>query len=162
MIEGIFHIGIQSDDPTKLAAFYHDVLDMQIVGGSEDDPLRGTSVFLSNNPDQERHHLAIFQRHEFAHTAFRVDTLAGLLEQYRRVIACGIPIKRETNSGAGFAFFFDDPEGHMIEVYWPTGRECRQPFSAPIDLSLPEEALRREAERFPKLVGAHGGGEGER
>jgi catechol-2,3-dioxygenase len=158
MIEGIFHIGIQSDDPTTLAAFYCEVLDMQVVGGSEGDPMRGTSVFLSNNPAQERHHLAIFQRHELAHTAFRVDSLAELLERYRRMIARGIPIKRVTNSGASFAFFFDDPDGNMIEVYWPTGRECRQPYSAPLDLTQPEEALLREADRFPMLAGAHGEG----
>lgn len=160
MIEGIYHIGIQSDDPTTLAAFYRDVLDMQIVGGSEDDPLRGTSVFLSNNPAVERHHLAIFQRHAFAHTAFRVDSLAGLLTQYRRVQERGIPIKRVTNGGSAFAFFFDDPDGNMIEVYWSTGRECRQPYSEPLDLTLPEEELLRAAERFPVVAGApsEGGG----
>lgn len=158
MIEGIFHIGIHSDDPTRLAAFYHDVLDMHVVGGSEDDPMRGTSVFLSNNPAQERHHLAIFQRRELAHTAFRVDTLAELQAQYRRVMERGIPIKRVTNSGASLAFFIDDPDGNMIEVYWPTGRECRQPYAAPLDLTQPEETLLREVERFPPLGGARGDG----
>jgi hypothetical protein len=41
-----------------------------------------------------------------------------------------------------FAFYFDDPDGNMIEVYWPTGDlSCRQPYAEPLDLSQPDEAL---------------------
>lgn len=76
MIQGIYHIGIQADDPMKLAAFYRHVLDMQVVGGSEDDSPFGTSAFLSSRPDEESHHLAIFQNRQFAHVAFKVGTVA--------------------------------------------------------------------------------------
>jgi catechol-2,3-dioxygenase len=31
----------------------------------------------------------------------------------------GIPIKFAFNHWVSFAFYFDDPDGHMIEVYWP-------------------------------------------
>jgi catechol-2,3-dioxygenase len=46
------------------------------------------------------------------------------------------------NHKVSFAFYFNDPDGHMIEVYWPTGNlNWRQPHMEPLDLSLPDEAL---------------------
>jgi catechol-2,3-dioxygenase len=40
------------------------------------------------------------------------------------------------------AFYFDDPDGNMIEVYWPTGDlSRRQPYLEPLDLSQPDEVL---------------------
>src|SRR5688500_12809137 len=76
MIKGIYHIGIQADDPAQLAHFYHDVLDMEIIGGSGADNAQfGASAFLSSRPDEESHHLAIFQRRMFAHMAFKVGSL---------------------------------------------------------------------------------------
>ena len=39
---------------------------------------------------------------------------------------------------------FEDPEGHLLEVYWPTGVPCRPRHGDPIDLTHSEEALRRE------------------
>ena len=50
------------------------------------------------------------------------------------------------------AFYFDDPAGNMVEVYWPTGRACHQPYGDPIDLADSEEALLRDVERFPLPV----------
>jgi catechol-2,3-dioxygenase len=152
VIQGIYHIGIQADDPAQLAAFYRDVLDMQVVGGSEEDSPFGATTFLSSRPEAESHHLAIFRDGQYAHTAFKVDSLAALREVYRRVGERGLPIKLAFNHGVSFAFYFDDPAGNMIEVYWPTGREWRQPHGDPIDLSLPEEELLRETERFPALA----------
>src|SRR5262249_50987750 len=42
-----------------------------------------------------------------------------------------------------FAFYFADPDGNMIEVYWPTGDlSCRtQPHMERLDLSQPDEVL---------------------
>jgi len=36
-----------------------------------------------------------------------------------------IPTKFLGNYGVSFAFYFDDPDGNMIEVYWPTGERSR-------------------------------------
>ena len=37
---------------------------------------------------------------------------------HARVVERNIPIKF-ANHHASFAFYFDDPDGNMIEVYWP-------------------------------------------
>ena len=152
MIRGIYHIGIQADDPAELAGFYRDVLDMRIIGGSEAGDDFGASAFLSSRPEAESHHLAIFRRREFAHMAFKVDTLAELRDYYRRVGERGLPIKMAFNHGISLAFYFDDPAGNLIEVYWPTGRACHQPHGDPLDLALSEEELLRDVERFPLPV----------
>ena len=54
-----------------------------------------------------------------------------------------IPIKFLANHGVSFAFYFDDLDGNMIEVYWPTGDLSRslQPQLEPLDLSQPDEVL---------------------
>ena len=53
------------------------------------------------------------------------------------------------NHGVSLAFYFDDPEGNMIEIYWATGLAYGQPYGHPIDLALPEKALLRR----PRGVG---------
>jgi len=60
----------------------------------------------------------------------------------REVVEKNIPIKSVFNHRVSFAFYFDDPDGNMIEVYWPTGDlSWRQPQAEPLDLSQPDEVL---------------------
>jgi catechol-2,3-dioxygenase len=64
---------------------------------------------------------------------------------YQRVLGRGVSVKMAFNHGTSLAFYCDDPEGHLIEVYWPTGVAWRQqPYADPIDLTLSEEALQRK------------------
>jgi hypothetical protein len=62
-----------------------------------------------------------------------------------------IPIKFVFNHGVSFAFYFDDPDGHMIEVYWPTGvlGSYPQPYAEALDLTLPDEVLLEQLARGP-------------
>jgi catechol-2,3-dioxygenase len=43
--------------------------------------------------------------------------------------------------GRSLAFYFDDPEGNMIEVYWPTDLRNRHPHGERLDLEVSEEDL---------------------
>src|SRR6516165_370629 len=140
---GIHHVGLRATNPAASAEFYRDVLGMQIVGGSAPDHPIGATVFLSSRPDEESHEIALFTNPAFAHVAFKVSSLAELRSFYARVVERNIPIKFLANHGVSFAFYFDDPDGNMIEVYWPTGELSRslQPQMEPLDLSEPDEAL---------------------
>ena len=138
---GLCHVGMYARDPALLATFYRDVMGLQVVGGSDASHPLGSSAFLSSRPGEEAHELALFSNPKFAHRAFRVDSLPALKRFHQQIIGRGIPIKLQFNHVVSLAFYFDDPEGNMIEVYWRTGLDCSQPCAREIDLTRPEEEL---------------------
>jgi catechol-2,3-dioxygenase len=139
---GIAHVGLRATNPAASAEFYRDVLGMEIVGGSTPDHPLGATAFLSSRPDEESHEIALFADPAFAHVAFKVSSLAEFRSFHARVVEKNIPIKFAFNHHVSFAFYFDDPDGNMIEVYWPTGDlSRRQPHAEPLDLSQPDEVL---------------------
>ena len=139
---GIRHVGLRARNPEASAEFYRDVLGMEIVGGSTPDHPLGATAFLSSRPDEESHEIALFANPVFAHIAFKVSSLAEFRSFHARVLEKNIPIKFVFNHGVSFGFYFDDPDGNMIEIYWPTGNlNWRQPYAEPLDLSQPDEVL---------------------
>ena len=105
----------------------------------------------------------MFANPAFAHIAFKVSSLVELRSSYARVVERNIPIKFLANHGVSFAFYFDDPDGNMIEVYWPTGELSRslQPQMEPLDLSQPDEALLEKiGATRAQVVAAAGGANG--
>ncbi|MBE7472932.1 MAG: hypothetical protein DPW09_37480 [Anaerolineae bacterium] len=139
-ITGLYHVGLHAKNPTQMAAFYRDVIGMQIVS-NVDHPI-ARMIFLSSRPHEEAHELVFTSNPELAHVAFKVETLADLRAFYQQIVEMGLPIKTAYNHGASLAFYFHDPEGNLIEIYWPTNLASRQPDSYPIDLSLSETTLR--------------------
>ena len=139
---GIHHVGLHATNPVASAEFYRDVLGMEIVGGSTTGHPLGASAFLSSRPNEEPHEVALFANPTFAHIAFKVSSLAEFRSFHARVVEKNIPIKSVFNHRVSFAFYFDDPDGNVIEVYWPTGDlSWRQPQAEPLDLSQTDEAL---------------------
>ena len=138
---GLCHVGMYARNPAALAEFYCDVMGMQVVGGSHENHPLGPTAFLSSRPGEEAHEIAMFSNPELAHRAFKVASLAALKRFYNKIVGLGIPIKFQMNHGISLAFYFHDPEGNMIEVYWRTGFEHPQPTAQQIDLSKTEEDL---------------------
>jgi catechol-2,3-dioxygenase len=138
----IGHVGLHATNPAASAEFYRDVFGMEITGGSAADHPLGVTVFQTSRPGEEPHDIALVTKPEFAHIAFKVSSLAEFRSFHARVVDKKIPIKFVFNHHESFAFYFDDPDGNMIEVYWPTGDlSRRQPYVEPLDLSQPDEAL---------------------
>jgi catechol 2,3-dioxygenase-like lactoylglutathione lyase family enzyme len=79
---GLCHVGIYARDPAGLAEFYRNVMDMQIVGGTDERHPLGATAFLTSRPDEESHEIAIFSNPQFAHRAFKVTSLAALKRFY--------------------------------------------------------------------------------
>ena len=139
---GIHHVGLHATNPAASAEFYRDILGMKIVGGSDAGHPLGATAFLSSRPDEESHEIALFANPIFAHVAFKVSSIAELRAFHARVVERNIPIKFKANHRVSFAFYFEDPDGNMIEVYWPTGDlSWRQPQMEPLDLAQPDETL---------------------
>jgi catechol-2,3-dioxygenase len=141
---GLCHVGMYAKNPASLAEFYRDVMGMKIVDRSDASHPAGASAFLSSRPGEEFHQIAMFSNPELAHRAFKVGSLAALKRFYRKIVGGGIPIKFEFLHGVSFAFYFEDPEGNVIEVFWRTGLEYPQPFAQKIDLTKTEEELVKE------------------
>ena len=140
---GIDHVGLHAKDPSASAEFYRNLFAMQIVGGSGPEHPLGASAFLCSRPDEQSHEIALFANPVAAHVAFKVPSLAAFRSLHTRVVERGIPIKFAFNHGVSFAFYFDDPDGNMIEVCWPTGapQSYRQPYAEPLDLTQPDALL---------------------
>lgn len=139
---GLRHVRLSARDPTALAEFYRDVLFLHVVPTSASD--LGETAFLSSHPAEVVVDLALFDNPAYQHIAFEVHSLADLRAFHQRVIRRGVPVKMALNHGVSLSFYFDDPEGHLIEVYWSTRVACRPRHGDPIDLTLSEEALRRD------------------
>jgi catechol-2,3-dioxygenase len=138
----IGHVGLHATNPAASAEFYKDVIGLEITGGSASDHPLGETAFLTSRPGEEPHEIALVANPIAVHIAFKVSSLAELRSFHARVVEKKIPIKFAFNHRESFAFYFDDPDGNMIEVYWPTGDlSQRQPYLEPLDLSQPDEVL---------------------
>jgi catechol 2,3-dioxygenase-like lactoylglutathione lyase family enzyme len=148
---GVHHVGLHAKHPAVTAEFYRELLGMQLVGGSGADHPLGASAFLSSRPEEEAHEIALFANPLYAHVAFKVASLAELRALHARVVAKGLPIKFAFNHGVSFAFYVADPDGHLIEIYWPTGAldAYRQPYAEPLDLTLSDEVLLQQVGLAP-------------
>src|SRR5262245_60899298 len=144
---GVRHAGLSARDPDALAEFYRDVLGLQRV--ATDTAALGVTAFLSSHPAEVPADVVFFANPALQHTAFEVGSLADLRAFYEHVTSRGVPIKMALNHGVSLSFYFEDPEGHVIEVYWSTGAATRPRHGEPIDLTLSEEALRRS---LPELA----------
>ena len=150
---GIRHIGLPARDPAALAAFYRDVMGMTIMRQTPADAPYGATAFVARHPKEEDHDVVFFSNAALAHIAFKVASLGDLLAFYRKIKERGMPIKYSLNHATEFSFYFEDPEEHLIEIYWATSLPIPDPYAEPIDLDLPEEELLREVDRLAAHFG---------
>ena len=149
---GVRHVGLSARDPAALAEFYRELLGLQVV--PTDTAALGATAFLSSHPAEQSLDLALFANPALQHTAFDVCSLADLRAFYQRALGQGVPVKMALNHGVSLSFYFDDPEGHLIELYWPTGVACRPVHGDPINLTRSDEGLRRDVAALPARAGA--------
>lgn len=149
-ITGFAHIGMVARDPAVLAGFYRDVIGMTITGESDSAGPYGATAFLSSRPGDEHHELAIFTEPRFRHLAFRVASLADLRARYLQVVGAGIPVQQTMVHSMSLAFYFDDPEGNMIEIYWPVDLRDRDLGDGRLDLGAAEADLVAQVARWAK------------
>jgi catechol-2,3-dioxygenase len=149
---GVRHVGLSARDPAALAGFYRDVLGLYVV--PTDTSALGATAFLSSHPAEVAVDLAIFANPALQHTAFEVRSLADLRAIYQRVLDRGVPVKMALDHGISLSLYFEDPEGHLVEVYWPTGVACTPRHGESIDLTRSGEELRRDVAERGARAGA--------
>ena len=151
---GVRHVGLPAKNLAALKAFYRDVLGMTVVRETAADTPLGATLFLLRPNGKEDHDLVFGTDPMVAHTAFEVASVAELKAAYREVKAQGVPIEMAVNHGVQLSFYFRDPEGHRLEIYWLTPvRNLPVGLADPIDLDLSEEELVREVERTARRFG---------
>jgi catechol-2,3-dioxygenase len=110
------HIAKVTSDPHRLAEFYRDLLDLQIMREASNQTM-GDAVLLSGRPKDEDHELVFVTKPEAIHTAFRVDNLDILRAFYNRGRASGIEVPYALDTGVARGLFVRDPDGNAIEIY---------------------------------------------
>jgi catechol-2,3-dioxygenase len=110
------HTAISVSNPARVAEFYRDLLDLEIVRRAS-SPLVGDAVLLSGDPSEEDHELVLTTNARARHIAFRVRTPERLRALYRRARERGLQVPYALDSGVAVGFFVRDPEGNAVEIY---------------------------------------------
>jgi catechol-2,3-dioxygenase len=150
-VVGLGHIGIYVRDLDRMAAFYRDFLGMQVTKLSP-----GRAVFLSSDPDQVDHEIALMTGgpngadsapDKIQQISLRVPTFADLREFHRRIQAEGYKIDRVVTHLSAVGCYFFDPEGNRTEVFWLTGRPSWIMIGIPIDIQRSEAEVLADVDR---------------
>ena len=124
-LTGIGHVNLRVADQEDSKRFYRDVLGFRIA---EEDPDHG-GVFMTlgenfhtldigqhpspeNAPRPQRGQIGL------AHIAFQVASYAALREAYAHLVEHGVPILRAANHVNQRSFYFADPDGNVLEIYY--------------------------------------------
>lgn len=146
------HMGMFVRDVEKMAAFYKEVL-----GFIESD--RGTGrgfnvVFLTRDPN-EHHQLVLSSgrpetsgpTHAVQQLSFKVDSLDDLRAMHAIVASrSDVTEVLTVDHGNAWSVYFRDPEENRVEVYIDTPWHISQPHRVDLDLSLPDDEIRRRTD----------------
>ena len=144
-ITGLGHVGIYTEDLMAQRDFYTRVLGLQI----SDEDIDGLGVvFLSADPEEEHHEVALFKgrtkstgNEEIQQVSFKVGSIDELKEFYQRLVKEGVEVDRIISHGNAMGIYFFDPEGNRLEIYHKTGFNVPQPHAAPVDINASAEEL---------------------
>jgi catechol 2,3-dioxygenase len=124
-LKGIGHVNLRVADQEASKEFYRDILGFVIA---EEDPDHG-GVFMTLG--ENFHTLDIGQHPEpgaaqrprrdqigLGHIAFQVGSYAALRDAYTHLARSGVAILRATNHVNQRSFYFADPDGNTLEIYY--------------------------------------------
>ena len=124
-LKGIGHVNLRVADQEASKRFYRDILGFAIA---EEDPDHG-GVFMTlgenfHTLDIGQHPAPSAAQHPrrdqigLGHIAFQVGSYAALRDAYAHLVANGVTILRATNHVNQRSFYFADPDGNTLEIYY--------------------------------------------
>jgi catechol-2,3-dioxygenase len=150
------HVGLFVNDLERSKKFYTELLGLQVT----DEDAKMKMVFLSSRPDHEHHELLLCGGRDappgtkvVQQVSFRCPTLEDVLEYYKRFVAEEVPIQMTITHGNAVGVYFEDPDGNIAEVYWPTGIPAVQPFGQLLDFTETPDELMRQVREYVKAAG---------
>ncbi|MEO8241913.1 MAG: VOC family protein [bacterium] len=133
------HVEVYTDQFDKSLDFFTRVYGLKLSGQD------ATSAYLRAWDDYEFHSLKLTRHHStgIGHLAYRVTSPEALARRVAAVEASGFKVIGWVpgDPGHGRAFRFEDPFGHVFELYWDTVKY--QPLAADAP------ALKNLASRYP-------------
>ena len=152
------HLGLHVRDLAAMKDFYTRVFEFTVTDeGALPTPQGPVNiVFLSRDPEIH-HQLALIQARP-EHVEFNVinqisllaDSLDTLLGAYRRLIVEEKRPARSLSHGNALSFYFHDPDGNRLELFWNTPWYVTQPMVKEMSFEQSPEALMAEAEAHAK------------
>jgi catechol-2,3-dioxygenase len=150
-VVGLGHVGIYVKDIERMERFYRDVLGMQVTKRGAD----GNAVFLSSDPEQVDHEIALMTGRSddngatrlIQQISLRVPSLDDLRTFRRQLIDEGFLIERVVTHLSAIGCYFFDPEGNRTEVFWLTGRPSWVMIGVPIDIDRPDAEVMADIDR---------------
>jgi catechol-2,3-dioxygenase len=146
------HVVLKVRDLERTEAFYTGVLGLRVTGR-----LPGRMVFFSVPGNEDSHDLGVWKvgpdaRPQEArqvglfHVAWQVERLEDLERSYRELVAQGVRIHGTTDHGANLSVYFEDPDGHVLELTYERPRETwpvgQNPFAGRDPLPFATSAAR--------------------
>lgn len=123
------HVEIYTDRYDESLDFFTRVYGLKLSGQD------ATSAYLRAWDDYEFHSLKLTRHHTtgVAHIAYRADSPEALERRVRAIEASGYKVHgwNDGDMGHGRAFRFEDPFGHVFEIYWDTKRYQPGPDDTP-------------------------------
>jgi catechol 2,3-dioxygenase len=124
-LKGIGHVNLRVADQETSKRFYRDILGFVIA---EEDPEHG-GVFMTlgenfhtldigQHPQPEAAQRPKRDQIGLAHIAFQVGSYQALREAYVHLVQNGTRILRATNHVNQRSFYFADPDGNTLEIYY--------------------------------------------
>jgi len=124
-LKGIGHVNLRVADQEVSKRFYRDVLGFLIA---EEDPDHG-GVFMTlggnfhtldigQHPSPEEAQRPQRGQIGLGHIAFQVGSYAALRDAYAHLVKNGVEILRATNHVNQRSFYFADPDGNTLEIYY--------------------------------------------
>jgi catechol 2,3-dioxygenase len=132
------HLEMLTPKPQESLRFFVDVLGMTETARKDD------SVYLRGWDDYEHHTLKLtaYKSSGMRHMAFRARSPQALERRVAALKQSGLAIGwNDGDLGHGPAFTFNDPDGHLVELYYET-----EWYKAPVEL---RPALKNQPQRFP-------------
>jgi len=146
------HFGFFVRDLERMADFYSRVLGFTI--SDRGDLGKTKLVFLTRDP-REHHQIVLASGrpedlpfNSINQISFRMENFAGLREMYRVIQSeKGVSEIAPVSHGNALSVYFRDPEGNRVELFIDTPWYVEQPLRIPMDMSLPDDALWKWAEK---------------
>ena len=112
------HVEVYTDKFEESLAFFTGVYGLKLSG------IEGDSAYLRAWDDYEYHSLKLTRHHTtgIGHIGYRVSSPEALAARVAAIEASGFKVLGwdEGDAGHGRAFRFEDPFGHVFELYWET------------------------------------------